>query len=115
MALCPLHYSFLFQAKSEAINILSDVLTPETDSSEILSSSINFDSSHSNVLEQNVRVAIDVNRHKEVKFSKYASTFFGSDFKHRLKTFVISDNGKSCFGYSHIANEAFPIESHLSV
>ncbi|VDM44675.1 unnamed protein product [Toxocara canis] len=53
------------KAKSDAINILSDVLTPETDSSEVLSNSINFDSSLTNVLEQNVRIAIDVNRHKE--------------------------------------------------
>ncbi|CAG9529784.1 unnamed protein product [Cercopithifilaria johnstoni] len=54
------------KAKSEAINILSDVLTPETDSNEILSNSVNFDSSLSNILEQSVRIAIDVNRHKEI-------------------------------------------------
>ncbi|VDK81481.1 unnamed protein product [Litomosoides sigmodontis] len=54
------------KAKSEAINILSDVLTPETDNNEILSNSVNFDSSFSNILEQSVRIAIDVNRHKEI-------------------------------------------------
>ncbi|VDK53201.1 unnamed protein product [Gongylonema pulchrum] len=54
------------KAKSDAINILSDLLTPETDSNEVLSSSINLDSLHSNVLEQSVRVAIDINRHKEI-------------------------------------------------
>ncbi|EFO21343.2 FAM40A protein [Loa loa] len=54
------------KAKSEAINILSDVLTPETDNNEILSNSLNFDSSLSNMLEQSVRIAIDVNRHKEI-------------------------------------------------
>lgn len=54
------------KAKSDAINILCDVLTPETDNNEFLSNSINFDSSLSNVLEQSVRIAIDVNRHKEI-------------------------------------------------
>uniref|UniRef100_A0A915Q113 Far11/STRP C-terminal domain-containing protein n=1 Tax=Setaria digitata TaxID=48799 RepID=A0A915Q113_9BILA len=54
------------KAKSEAINILSDVLTPETDNYEILSNSVNFDGSLSNILEQSVRIAIDVNRHKEI-------------------------------------------------
>ncbi|KAL3995626.1 hypothetical protein ACH3XW_26620 [Acanthocheilonema viteae] len=54
------------KAKSEAINILSDVLTPETDNNEILSNSVNFDNSLSNILEQSVRIAIDVNRHKEI-------------------------------------------------
>ncbi|VDN04503.1 unnamed protein product [Thelazia callipaeda] len=54
------------KAKSEAINILSDVLTPGTEHCEILSSSINFDSSLSNVLEDSLRVGIDVNRHKEI-------------------------------------------------
>uniref|UniRef100_F1KTD6 Protein FAM40B n=1 Tax=Ascaris suum TaxID=6253 RepID=F1KTD6_ASCSU len=54
------------KAKSDAINILSDVLTPETDNNEVLSNSINFDSSLTNVLEQSVRIAIDVNRHKEI-------------------------------------------------
>ncbi|KAM3718198.1 Striatin-interacting protein [Dirofilaria immitis] len=54
------------KAKSEAINILSDVLTPETDNNEILSNSVNFDSSLSNILEQSVRITIDVNRHKEI-------------------------------------------------
>ncbi|VDK70322.1 unnamed protein product, partial [Onchocerca ochengi] len=54
------------KAKSEAINILSDVLTPETDNNEILSNSVSFDSSLSNILEQSVRIAIDVNRHKEI-------------------------------------------------
>ncbi|VDN86510.1 unnamed protein product, partial [Brugia pahangi] len=53
------------KAKSEAINILSDVLTPETNK-EVLSNSLNLDSSLSNILEQSVRIAIDVNRHKEV-------------------------------------------------
>lgn len=53
------------KAKSEAINILSDVLTPETNK-EMLSNSLNLDSSLSNILEQSVRIAIDVNRHKEI-------------------------------------------------
>lgn len=55
------------QAKSDAINILCDVLTPETDSNDVLTNSMNYDNSLSNILEQNVRVTIDVNRHKEVQ------------------------------------------------
>uniref|UniRef100_A0A0N5ASD9 DUF3402 domain-containing protein n=1 Tax=Syphacia muris TaxID=451379 RepID=A0A0N5ASD9_9BILA len=49
---------------SKLINILSDVLTVETEGSDVLSSSIN--SSSNSVLEQSVRIAIDVNRHKEI-------------------------------------------------
>ncbi|MFH4974115.1 hypothetical protein AB6A40_000824 [Gnathostoma spinigerum] len=54
------------KVKNDAINILCDVLTPETDNNEVLSNSINCDVSITNVLEQSVRVAIDVNRHKEI-------------------------------------------------
>ncbi|VDD87427.1 unnamed protein product [Enterobius vermicularis] len=60
------HLFCLFQPKNEAINILSDVLTIETEGSEVLSNSMNFDGSLNNVLEQSVRIVIDVNRHKEV-------------------------------------------------
>lgn len=62
------HLFCLFQPKNEAINILSDVLTIETEGSEVLSNSMNFDGSLNNVLEQSVRIVIDVNRHKEVFF-----------------------------------------------
>uniref|UniRef100_A0A914WKF0 Uncharacterized protein n=1 Tax=Plectus sambesii TaxID=2011161 RepID=A0A914WKF0_9BILA len=59
------------KAKSEAINILSDVLTPETDSAQILTASgssysLDASSTPANILEQSVRVGIDVNRHKEI-------------------------------------------------
>ncbi|KAK0395688.1 hypothetical protein QR680_001387 [Steinernema hermaphroditum] len=54
------------KAKTDAINILSDVLTPETDNIDILSNSMSMDSSVRNVLEVSVRVSIDVARHKEI-------------------------------------------------
>ncbi|KAL3093147.1 hypothetical protein niasHT_022597 [Heterodera trifolii] len=57
------------KAKIDAVTILSDVLTPETDTNEVLSNSISLDLasfSHTNVLEETVRVAIDINRHKEL-------------------------------------------------
>uniref|UniRef100_A0A1I7Y4Z8 Rab-GAP TBC domain-containing protein n=1 Tax=Steinernema glaseri TaxID=37863 RepID=A0A1I7Y4Z8_9BILA len=54
------------KAKADAINILSDVLTPETDNIDILSNSMSMDSSVRNVLEVSVRVSIDVARHKEI-------------------------------------------------
>nr|CAD2151110.1 unnamed protein product [Meloidogyne enterolobii] len=57
------------KAKNDAVTILSDVLTPETDTNEVLSNSISLDLAHSgsgNVLEDNIRVAIDINRHKEL-------------------------------------------------
>uniref|UniRef100_A0A914EH44 Uncharacterized protein n=1 Tax=Acrobeloides nanus TaxID=290746 RepID=A0A914EH44_9BILA len=54
------------KAKGDAVSILSDVLTPETDNNEMLSNSINLDTSNKNVLEDVVRVAIDINRHKEI-------------------------------------------------
>ena len=77
------------QAKIDAVTILSDVLTPETDTNEfvaftcanannsnmhllrMLSNSISLDLSHlgQNVLEEHVRIAIDINRHKEVSMS----------------------------------------------
>lgn len=57
------------KAMNDAVTILSDVLTPETDTNEVLSNSISFDPAHlgsGNVLEDNIRVAIDINRHKEL-------------------------------------------------
>jgi len=54
------------KAKNEAINILSDLLTPETDGSEVLTNSMSLDSSISNILEHSVRITVDINRHKEV-------------------------------------------------
>ena len=56
------------KAKIDAVTILSDVLTPETDTNEMLSNSISLDLSHlgQNVLEEHVRIAIDINRHKEL-------------------------------------------------
>ncbi|VDO62475.1 unnamed protein product [Heligmosomoides polygyrus] len=54
------------QAKNDALNILVDVLTPETDGCDILSNSISLDHSTSSPLEESVRLAIDINRHKEI-------------------------------------------------
>jgi len=54
------------KSRGDALSILSDVLTPETDNNEMLSNSINLDASTRNVLEEHVRVAIDIARHKEV-------------------------------------------------
>ncbi|EPB73031.1 n1221-like protein [Ancylostoma ceylanicum] len=54
------------KAKNDALNILVDVLTPETDGSDILSNSISLDHSTSSPLEESVRLAIDINRHKEI-------------------------------------------------
>ncbi|TMS35402.1 hypothetical protein L596_002813 [Steinernema carpocapsae] len=54
------------KAKGDAINILSDVLTPETDNIDILSNSMSMDASVRNILEVGVRVSIDVARHKEI-------------------------------------------------
>nr|CAD2129686.1 unnamed protein product [Meloidogyne enterolobii] len=57
------------KAKNDAVTILSDVLTPETDTNEVLSNSISLDFAHlgsGNVLQDNIRVAIDINRHKEL-------------------------------------------------
>jgi hypothetical protein len=54
------------KSRGDALSILSDVLTPETDNNEMLSNSINLDASTRNVLEEHVRVALDIARHKEV-------------------------------------------------
>ncbi|XGW11558.1 hypothetical protein V3C99_012775 [Haemonchus contortus] len=54
------------KAKNDALNILVDVLTPETDGCDILSNSISLDHSTSSPLEESVRLAIDINRHKEI-------------------------------------------------
>ncbi|CAD6193977.1 unnamed protein product [Caenorhabditis auriculariae] len=54
------------KAKSEALNILIDVLTPESDGSDVLSNSISLDHSTASPLEDSVRLAIDINRHKEI-------------------------------------------------
>ncbi|CAI4224620.1 unnamed protein product [Auanema sp. JU1783] len=54
------------KAKSDALNILVDVLTPETDGSDVLSNSISLDNSSSSPLEDSVRLAIDIHRHKEI-------------------------------------------------
>ncbi|KHJ90882.1 hypothetical protein OESDEN_09262, partial [Oesophagostomum dentatum] len=54
------------KAKNDALNILVDVLTPETDGSDVLSNSISLDHSTSSPLEESVRLAIDINRHKEI-------------------------------------------------
>ncbi|CAK5053819.1 unnamed protein product [Meloidogyne enterolobii] len=59
----------ILKANNDAVIILSDVLTPETDTNEVLSNSISLDLAHlgsGNVLEDNIRVAIDINRHKEL-------------------------------------------------
>ncbi|WKX95488.1 hypothetical protein Q1695_012165 [Nippostrongylus brasiliensis] len=54
------------KAKNDALNILVDVLTPETDGCDILSNSISLDHSTNSPLEESVRLAIDINRHKEI-------------------------------------------------
>ncbi|PAV85004.1 hypothetical protein WR25_10269 [Diploscapter pachys] len=54
------------KAKSETLNILIDVLTSEHETSDILSNSMSLDRSTSNPLEDGVRLAIDINRHKEI-------------------------------------------------
>ncbi|KAJ1366158.1 hypothetical protein KIN20_026762 [Parelaphostrongylus tenuis] len=54
------------KAKNDALNILIDVLTPETEGCDILSNSISLDHSTSSPLEESVRLAIDINRHKEI-------------------------------------------------
>uniref|UniRef100_A0A915MBP1 Far11/STRP N-terminal domain-containing protein n=1 Tax=Meloidogyne javanica TaxID=6303 RepID=A0A915MBP1_MELJA len=54
----------ILKAKNDAVTILSDVLTPETDTNDL-------DFAHlgsGNVLQDNIRVAIDINRHKEVPY-----------------------------------------------
>ncbi|VDM59011.1 unnamed protein product [Angiostrongylus costaricensis] len=53
------------KAKNDALNILIDVLTPETEGCDILSNSISLDHSTNSPLEESVRLAIDINRHKE--------------------------------------------------
>lgn len=82
---------WLFKAKSDAINILSDLLTPETDNNEILSNSINFESSLTNVLEHSVRIAIDINRHKEVR--KFFSLVIYNGMVLLIFNFRLLDNG----------------------
>lgn len=52
-----------------------DALTPETDGSDILSNSISLDHSTSSPLEESVRLAIDINRHKEVRFKFLKSPY----------------------------------------
>ncbi|KAE9416834.1 hypothetical protein Angca_004026, partial [Angiostrongylus cantonensis] len=54
------------KAKNDALNILIDVLTPETEGCDILSNSISLDHSTNSPLEESVRLAIDINRHKEI-------------------------------------------------
>ncbi|KAI6171698.1 Striatin-interacting protein 2 [Aphelenchoides besseyi] len=56
------------KAKMESAIILSDVLSKHSDAADMLSSSLNLDvcSSTHNVLEEAVRLAIDINRHKEI-------------------------------------------------
>ncbi|KJH42800.1 n1221-like protein [Dictyocaulus viviparus] len=56
----------LLKAKNDALNILIDVLTPETEGCDVLSNSISLDHSTSSPLEESVRLAIDINRHKEI-------------------------------------------------
>ncbi|CAJ0586092.1 unnamed protein product, partial [Mesorhabditis spiculigera] len=58
--------SKVLQAKNEAVNIMCDVLTPETDTADVLSSSMSLDRSGTNPLEESVRLAIDIHRHKEI-------------------------------------------------
>ncbi|KAH7698718.1 Protein FARL-11, partial [Aphelenchoides avenae] len=54
------------KAKADTVSILSDVLNPEMDTNELLTNSINLDVSMQNALEDTVRIAIDINRHKEI-------------------------------------------------
>uniref|UniRef100_A0A915CZG2 Striatin-interacting protein 1 n=1 Tax=Ditylenchus dipsaci TaxID=166011 RepID=A0A915CZG2_9BILA len=87
------------KAKSDAVTILADVLTPETDTNEMLSNSINLDISSHNILEETVRVAIDINRHKEliIKASpqslSHCSNSSGSTTFTSLRTFPNTWNG----------------------
>ncbi|CAJ0930010.1 unnamed protein product, partial [Mesorhabditis belari] len=54
------------KAKGESVNIFCDVLTPETDAIDVLSSSMSLDRCGINPLEESVRLAIDIHRHKEI-------------------------------------------------
>ncbi|CAD5232207.1 unnamed protein product [Bursaphelenchus xylophilus] len=56
------------KAKNDGALILSDVLTRSGDATDMLSNSLNLDVSvnSSNLLEEAVRMAIDINRHKEI-------------------------------------------------
>ncbi|KAI6243068.1 Striatin-interacting protein 2 [Aphelenchoides fujianensis] len=56
------------KAKLDSAPILSDVLAKPTDPTDMLSTSLNLEVSCSthNVLEEAVRLAIDINRHKEI-------------------------------------------------
>lgn len=56
----------LLQAKNEALNILCDVLTRETECSDVLSNSLSIEMSGYGLLEHSVSLTIDINRHKEV-------------------------------------------------
>lgn len=54
------------KARHEGLNVLIDCLTPEMEASDILSNSISLDNSTSSPLEEGFRLAIDINRHKEI-------------------------------------------------
>lgn len=56
------------KAKNDGALILSDVLSRSCDAQDMLSNSLNLDVSatSSNLLEEAVRLAIDINRHKEI-------------------------------------------------
>uniref|UniRef100_A0A8R1I2Q4 Far11/STRP N-terminal domain-containing protein n=1 Tax=Caenorhabditis japonica TaxID=281687 RepID=A0A8R1I2Q4_CAEJA len=54
------------KARHEGLNVLIDCLTPEMEASDILSNSISLDNSTSSPLEDGFRLAIDINRHKEI-------------------------------------------------
>lgn len=54
------------QAKNDTLNILCDVLTPETECSDVLSNSISLDHSTNTPLEDSLTLTIDIYRHKEV-------------------------------------------------
>ncbi|CAI5442469.1 unnamed protein product [Caenorhabditis angaria] len=53
-------------SNKEGLNVLIDLLTPEMEASDILSNSISLDHSTSSPLEDGFRLAIDINRHKEI-------------------------------------------------
>ncbi|GMS84606.1 hypothetical protein PENTCL1PPCAC_6781, partial [Pristionchus entomophagus] len=54
------------KAKNDTLNILCDVLTPETECSDVLSNSISLDHSTNTPLEDSLTLTIDIYRHKEV-------------------------------------------------
>ncbi|KAF1766465.1 hypothetical protein GCK72_006422 [Caenorhabditis remanei] len=54
------------KARHEGLNVLIDCLTPEMEASDILSNSISLDHSSASPLEDGFRLAIDINRHKEI-------------------------------------------------